>query len=97
MTDIETLLPAGRLVKVELEICLPVAATKRQVEEWLNLNFGCGGADCDNPLLSQEPEPFTGRLLLTDLRQNGKRVEFGHRQTENGGTTYKVRFERSPA
>lgn len=91
------LLPAGRLVRVEVEICLPVAATKRQIEDWMKLHFGCGGMSRDNPLGHVDPEPFTGQVLLTDMRQSGRRVEFDRRATENGGSVYRVRYERTPA
>lgn len=92
----DDVLPAGRLVKVEVEICLPVAASKSQIEDWLKLHFGSGGMAGDNPLNEHDPEAFTGQVMLTDLRLVGRRVEFGH-NSDARGTSYKVRYERTPA
>ncbi|WP_341702595.1 hypothetical protein [Ferrovibrio sp.] len=97
MKVINPVLPAGRLVRVEFEVCLPAAATTDQVEDWLNLHMGCGGMFNDNPLSPHSPEPFTMQMVLTDTKMNGRREEYDHRQTEGGGTTYRVRFVRTPA
>ena len=39
----DEVLPAGRLVKIEFEVRLPVAATLDEIEDWINLQLGCGG------------------------------------------------------
>lgn len=90
-------LPAGRLVKVSFEVCLPVAATPDEIEQWVNysaLNTGC--MPVTNPLRSHEAESFNGSVMLTDTGMQGERVEYGHRQ-EGGATYYNVRYVRTPA
>ena len=54
------LLPRGRIVMVTMEVCLPNAATRQDVLEWLALHMGCGTMGADNPLGHFEPEAFRG-------------------------------------
>jgi hypothetical protein len=89
-------LPAGRLIKVEVEIRLPVAATREQIEDWINLHFGVGGMDADNPLIDEEPEPFTHEVQLEDTGINGEVEEYDHRR-ENGKVYFKRRYTRTKA
>lgn len=103
MTDKATLLaladklPAGRLVRVELEICLPVAATPEQVEDWVTCSaLHMGGIEMSNPLHHHEVESFNGSVMLTDTGMQGRREEYGHRK-EGNSTYYKVRYIRTPA
>jgi hypothetical protein len=49
-SDEITVLPKSRLVRVEFELALPVAATYDEVEEWVNLALCIGGSSTDNPL-----------------------------------------------
>ncbi len=92
----EYILPKGRLVRVEFEVCLPAAATDSQVEQWLNLHMGCGSMAGNNPLMHKMPVPFEYELLLTDTQMIGRRVEYDHKPTNNGGVSYKVRYVRTP-
>lgn len=39
-------------VKVELELDLPFVATKEEIQEWIMLEVGIGGASHANPLVA---------------------------------------------
>lgn len=88
----DDLLPEGRLVRITFDVRLPAAATKEQIEDWVELSLGCGSMAMDNPLSEYEPEPFGLSVLLTDISQQGFVDELpgdkpGHR---------KLRFRREP-
>lgn len=91
----DNLLPAGRLVKVEFEVRLPVAATQEQVEDWIGLELGCRAMSNGNPLAQESVEVYDD-LMLTDTRMQGHREEFDHR-TEGSTIHYKVRNVRTAA
>ena len=86
----------GRLIKVEVDIRLPVAATLDDIETWIDYALlQRGGIGPENPLMNHGAEPF-GEPMLTDTLTNGRREEYGHQKTETG-TRYKVRYVRTPA
>lgn len=59
-------LPASRVIKLEVHLVLPVAATRDQVDEWVGYEIlQDGSISNDNPLLSCAPQAF-GEHLLTD-------------------------------
>jgi len=87
-------LPEGRLVRVEFEMRLPASATPDEVEQWVLFNLGHGSFPIDHPLSDHQPEPFSGGVMLTDTRMNGRRIEYDH-VIEGNTTRYKVRYERT--
>lgn len=92
-----TMLEAGRLVKVTMEIRLPVAATEDQVESWLRHELaGLGSCAASNPLLAHDPEVFGDNFSWDDTGIIGHREEFGH-VTEGSTTTSQVRYRRERA
>jgi hypothetical protein len=96
--DVSRRLAAGTLVKVTMEVQLPVAATEDQVDEWLRYEMhATGSMTADNPLGQYEPEPFGPKdFSWVETGRVGRREEFGHEKTETG-TRYRVRYIKEPA
>lgn len=78
--------PEGSLVKVEILVRLPVAATWDQVKEWLPYSLcNTGGCSTDNPLVNHDPnywgsdgfkwrEPtHIGTIVEADNKGNSRR------------------------
>ncbi|MPR09238.1 hypothetical protein [Microvirga tunisiensis] len=64
-TELDAVLPAGSVVEARFQFALPVAATRRQVLEWINLSLGYGSmSDC--PLGNFDVEAIR-EPVLTDL------------------------------
>jgi hypothetical protein len=92
MSDDE-LMPAGLLVKVEMTVRIPVAATMDQIEEWLGYTVTqSGGCSTENPLLSEELEEWANTLEIDTDGTVGIREEFDHKDRPDGGRSYKVRY-----
>lgn len=90
-------LPEGALVTVELEVRIPLSATVDEVDEWLANAFRASGSiHMSNPLMHCEPEPFGSSFDWNPTGMIGRREEFDHQQTENGGQKYRVRYIREP-
>lgn len=89
----DDMLPKGRLVRVELEILLPVDAPMQDIDNWIGLQFGVAGLRSGSPLTPHSPEPF-GEVMLTDTGQQGARVETNLRRSADGGIAYSVALRR---
>jgi len=91
--------PSGALITVKLEIRVPIASTRSQINEWLNYNcLQSGGIGLDNPLYNKEPDAFGPRPLAFEYSgMVGRREEFDH-ENRPDGRYYKVRWirERAP-
>lgn len=86
-------IPAGSIIKIELELRLPVAATREQLDQWLPYGLlQAGGCALDNPLLNEEPEEWRNSFEWTDTGYIGTREEFDHKQEADGSKTYRVRY-----
>lgn len=90
----DEILPKGRLVRIDLEIRLPVSASKKDVDDWIALHFGVGSLRNDSPLSRFQPEPFD-RVMLTDTGLQGRIVETGLRRVDRGVayTQHRERFD----
>lgn len=91
-----TTLPEGRLIKVEFELRLPIAATKEQVAEWVTFCIGGGSIQGDNPLSDHDLDYWVARPILTDTYLRG-REERGPETPIPGGVSYAVRHIREPS
>lgn len=92
------LLPRSRVIRVQLEIVLPVAATREQVLEWVKHEFErSGGIGDDNPLHADEPDVIR-EPILSDTGMHHW-VEVRDLQKEGGTSTMKIlhRFSEEPA
>lgn len=72
-------LPRGRVIAVEFEVALPVAATREQVLEWLAFELGwLGGMQGDSPLAFRKLDPI-GEPVLADTgrEEDGMRARCG--------------------
>lgn len=96
-TGTEDCLPEGSLVTVTMEVRIPRAATREQIEEWAEHNIGqTGSISIHNPLYPHEPEAWgSGGVLLTDTGLVGTRHEYGHEAIPGGGRRYNVRYSRT--
>jgi len=81
MTDKHELLPADSLINVSFQIALPAAASKSDIQDWINLHMGSGGMDNANPLARHEPEAVS-EPVLSDTEE--KLVE---KHTPKAGST----------
>ena len=62
----DSIIPRGRLVNVSFNFIVPQAASRAEIEEWVQLALGCGGCGADNPLFN-EPLDACNQPVLTDL------------------------------
>lgn len=93
-----TILPEGRLIRIEFECCLPKAATKDQIAEWIKFHMGGGSMANDNPLADLDgPEWWQEPPLLTDTRQNGSVKDYAHTIQPDGSVHYYRRYIRDLA
>lgn len=61
-----TTLPKSRVIDVYLQVVLPAAATREEIEEWLEAELcSRGGVDAENPLIDEGVE-VVGEPTLTD-------------------------------
>ena len=82
--EAQDVLPANRILKVEMTFALPAAATKTQIEEWVLHTIGQTGAlGVDNPLYEHEPEMLGDDVLLEDTgeRLTSKASDLSHGRT----------------
>lgn len=94
MSDIIEMRQEGELIKVEMEIRLPAAATPQQVKQWIEYEtHRCGSISNSNPLLHHEMEVFGGELHWDFTGYTGREEKFDERPTERG-VTYRVRYVR---
>jgi hypothetical protein len=91
-------LPAGALVKVEIEVRVPVPATPGEIEDWLRYCYRDNGSLSQaNPLINFEPEPFGNFAFDVEFDDRiGVREEFDSVALPNGGRQYKVRYSKLP-
>jgi len=89
----EELLPEGSIIRVDFEVRLPNAATRKQIEEWIEFALGAGCMSADNPLSDADLEAWAHSANITDTGMRGWREEFDHEITERG-RSYKVRYRR---
>jgi hypothetical protein len=89
----------GDLIKVEIEIRLPKTATIQEVTDWLRFNLlQSGSISQSNPLYHECPEDFGPFGLDWEFTgEKGRKEEYGHEPTENGGVKYKVKYIREKA
>lgn len=59
-------LPAGRIVRVEAEVILPVAATREEILEWAAFEMGGWGSLGDENPLSRHSVDLRNEPTLTD-------------------------------
>ncbi|MDB5656128.1 MAG: hypothetical protein JWQ94_3741 [Tardiphaga sp.] len=89
----DELMPAGLLVKVEMTVRIPVAATWEQIEEYVSSEItGGGGVALDNPLLAEGLEEWANTFEIDSDGIVGIREEFDHKDMPDGGRSYKVRY-----
>lgn len=92
----EVLLPEGAIIKVELEVRLPVAATYSQVDEYLSYEMTqSGGCALDNPLMDSGVDAWTG-VELNFTGKTGHREKYDITDLPDGGTQYRVRKILTP-
>lgn len=86
-------LPEGALVKVEILVRLPVAATWHQVKEWLPYSLcNTGGCSLDNPLLSHDATYWgSNGFKWREPTHIGTTEEFDHT-----AETFRRRFVTTP-
>lgn len=94
------ILPEGTILRIEMELRLPVAATVNEVEEWLRYEMAkSGGCSHANPLLDKEPEEWAHSFEVHETGLVGRVEEFDNAPIEGGGRTYHVRYitEKAPS
>lgn len=68
----DAVLPSGRLVRIEVDVILPAAATRAQVLEWVKFTLGWGSLANDNPLsehdIDVDDEPVLSDTGVTSDR-----------------------------
>ena len=85
----------GELVRVSMEVRVPVPASTEDVEEWLRFSLGANGS-CkgDNPLLSHCVEPFGSSFDCEFLNETGSEVRTLREEREDGTKVYSVHYKR---
>ena len=98
MSDRETM-PEGLLIKVELTVRLPVAATRDDVKEWLPFALcSTGGCSMDNPFVHYDADSWgSDGLKWESLREIGGWEDFDHATDPDGSATFRRRYIRTPA
>lgn len=90
-------LPEGTLIKIAMEVRLPVAATEDQVEEWVHYSVGhTGGCALDNPLVHHDAQAWGsyGAFYWENTNYIGIREEFDSEEHADGSRTYRVRYRK---
>lgn len=82
-------LPRSRIVRIEIEVAIPEAATREQVEEWVRFETGRGGCEEANPLLDWDMEAISAPIL-TDTH-----MHLHETAVDNGDGTYLTRRWRA--
>lgn len=83
-------MPLGRIVRVEFSLILPAAATREEVEEWIEYGLGRGGVETGNPLLDHDLEAMSAPTLtdtgattdklqaIENARAEARRAHYAH-------------------
>jgi hypothetical protein len=86
----------GELIKVELEIRVPKAATEKQVKEWIHFSLLQNGSiGPENPLYNERCDSWWGPFGMSwkSTGMIGRREEFDRVKTDDG-ERYRVRYHR---
>lgn len=88
--------PAGAILRVTIDVLLPVSATEKEISDWIRFSMcRSGSIENSNPLADEEPEEFGYRSCDWEWDGCVGRVEqFDRQQMPDGSTHYKVRFVR---
>jgi hypothetical protein len=86
----------GELVDVSFTIRVAKPVSHEQLEAWVMFELGAGSLPADNPLRTNNLEPWDEDINLDPRGQIGKVVDYDHQLNDKGGQTFKRRYERSP-
>lgn len=85
----------GTILRVTMEVRLPVAATADQISEWLKSEVGqFGGVSISNPLRIEGPQAFGYEVNWDDTGMTGREEEYDRVDHGDGRSTYKTRLIR---
>jgi hypothetical protein len=91
----DEIMKAGRILRVTMEVLLPVDATMAQAQEWLEMEVGqFGSIGRNNPLIDQEPEAWRYDMTVEDTGMVGREERSEPVTARNGHTYRNIRYVR---